>query len=108
VAFALVHYILWFLPVWAAGTLLWRVHATIGPAMVIGAALAYVVTFFDGSERKSGRPWDGFRVSWLWRLLHVRTSLGLVTHAASWWPLVRHSRRCKRLVNRARVKMGGG
>jgi len=70
VAFALVHYILWALPVWAVSTLLWRVHATIGPALVTGAALAYVVTFTDGCERKSGRPWDGFRVSRLWRLLH--------------------------------------
>ena len=54
------------------GLLVWRLHVTVGPTLVLGAALAYARSFFDGSEKKTGRPWDGFRVSRLWRLLHVR------------------------------------
>lgn len=70
VAFVLVHYIWWGLPVLVTGLLVWRLHVTVGPTLVLGAALAYARSFFDGSEKKTGRPWDGFRVSRLWRLLH--------------------------------------
>lgn len=70
VAFVLVHYIFWILPVWLLACALWASHPSVGPAVTAVCAAVYGRSFFDGSEKKCGRPWEGFRKSSVWHLLH--------------------------------------
>lgn len=71
VAFILVHYILWMFPIGVMLCFLWNLHPTGGPTLVALTLTAYLVTFFDGSECKDGRPWEYFRSCFAWRLLQV-------------------------------------
>jgi len=61
----IVHYFLWIIPM--VGFMYWLWSSGHHWIFLLVLAL-YIRSFIDGSQYKSGRPWDGLRTAGVWRL----------------------------------------